>query len=213
MSPSHFSLAVNHLGLLFPIALFFGGYWRAFFAAVVTTLAVLALSWAIAPESLAAFAAHMGGMSDNFLSQGTAGFYKQQSLYGVLRMLGAGDRTAFLCQGLLLLAIAAFVARLWRSPQSFALKCAGLSVAALLATPYLYFYDFPILAIAVAFLWRDGSFSRGETALLIASKLVMAAFTVVNAPLGFAGAVIVLIVIAGRLAGRSFRTAPEPRPA
>ena len=152
-------------------------------------------------------------MSNNFLSQGTAGFYKQQSLYGVLRMLGIGDRAAFLCQGLLLLAIAAFVARLWRSPQSFALKCAGLSVAALLATPYLYFYDFPILAVAVAFLWRDHSFSRSETALLVASQLVMAAFTVVNAPLGFAGAVIVLIVIAARLTGRSFRTAPEPRPA
>ena len=202
-----------HLGLLFPIALMFGGYWRAFFAAVVTTLAVVTLSWAIAPESLAAFATHMGGMSNNFLSQGTAGFYKLQSLYGLLRMLGAGDRAAFLCQGLLLLGIAVFVARLWRSPHSFALKCAGLSVAALLATPYLYFYDFPILAIAVAFLWRDHSFSRRETALLVASQLVMAAFTVVNAPLGFAGAVIVLIVIAARLTGRSFRTAPEPRPA
>jgi arabinofuranan 3-O-arabinosyltransferase len=202
-----------HLGLLFPIALMFGGYWRAFFAAVAATLGILVLSWAITPESLAAFAAHMGGMRENFLSQGTAGFYKQQSLYGLLRMLSAGDRTAFLCQGLLLLTIAAFVARLWRSPRSFALKCAGLSVATLLATPYLYFYDFPILAIAVGFLWRDHAFSRGETALLVASQLVMAAFTAVNAPLGFAGAVIVLIVIWGRLTGHSFRAVPEPRPA
>jgi arabinofuranan 3-O-arabinosyltransferase len=202
-----------HLGLLFPVALLFGGYWRAFFAAVVTTLAVLALSWMIAPESLAAFAAHMGGMSENFLSQGTAGFYKQQSLYGLLRMLGVGDRPAFLCQGLLLLAMAAFVARLWRSPHSSALKCAGLCVATLLATPYLYFYDFPILAVAIAFLWRDHAFSRSETALLFVSQLVMAAFTVANAPLGFAGAVIVLIVVAGRLMGRPLRTAPEPRPA
>jgi arabinofuranan 3-O-arabinosyltransferase len=201
-----------HLGLLFPVALMFGGYWRAFFAAASATLVILVLSWAMAPDSLAAFAAHMGGMSENFLSQGTAGFYKQQSLYGLLRMLGVGDRPAFLCQGLLLLAMAAFVARLWRSPYSSALKCAGLCVATLLATPYLYFYDFPILAVAIAFLWRDHAFSPSETALLVVSQLVMAAFTVVNAPLGLAGAVIVLLVIAGRLTGRPFRITPEPRP-
>ena len=45
-------------------------------------------------------------MSANFLSQGSAGFYKQQSLYGLLRMLGVGDHPAFAAQGLLLLAMA-----------------------------------------------------------------------------------------------------------
>jgi arabinofuranan 3-O-arabinosyltransferase len=202
-----------HFGLLFPVALIFGGYWRAFFAALAASFAILALSWLTAPDSLAAFAAHMSNMSANFLTEGSAGFYKQQSLYGLLRMLGVTDQGAFAAQGLLLLAMAGFVAWLWRSQQSLALKSAGLCVAGLLATPYLYFYDFPILAVAIAFLWRARIFSRGETALLVASQLVMAAFMIVKAPMGFAGAILVLIVIAGRLLGPSFKAAPQPRPA
>jgi hypothetical protein len=173
---------------------------------------MLLLSWLTVPDSLAAFAAHMGNMSANFLSEGSAGFYKQQSLYGLLRMLGVGDRGAFAAQGLLLLAMAAFVAWLWRSRQPLALKSAGLCVAALLATPYLYFYDFPILAVAIAFLWRAQPFRRGETMLLIASQLVMAGIMVLKAPTGFAGAMLVLIVIAGRLLP-AFKAALQPRPA
>jgi hypothetical protein len=202
-----------HLGLLFPIALAFGGYWRSFLAAAAATLVILILSWMLTPGSLAAFAGHMGGMSTNFLSLGVAGFYKQQSLYGLLRTLGVGDHAAFGAQGVLLLAMAAFVAWLWRSGQSLALKCAGLVAASLLATPYLYFYDLPILSVAVAFLWRARAFSRGETALLLAAQLVMAAIMVANAPLGLAGSVAMLIAVAGRLSsGSAFKAAPQPRP-
>ena len=107
--------------------------------------------------------------------------------------------------------MAGFVAWLWRSGESLALKSAGLCTAALLATPYLYFYDFPILSAAIAFLWRARPFSRGEAILLIASQLVMAAFMVVKAPMGFGGALLVLIVIAGRLP--AFKAALQPRPA
>jgi arabinofuranan 3-O-arabinosyltransferase len=202
-----------HFGLLFPIALIFGGYWRAFIAAMVTTFAILVLSWLMAPDSLAAFAAHMGSMTTTFLTEGSEGFYKQQSLYGLLRMLGVGDAMAFAAQGVLLLVMAVFVAWLWRSHQPLALKSAGLCVAALLATPYLYFYDFPILAVAIAFLWRARPFGRGETLLLVASQLVMAAFMIVKAPMGFAGAMLVLAVIAGRLLAPAFKAALQPRPA
>ncbi len=200
-----------HFGLLFPIALICGGYWRVLLAATAATLAILVLSWLITPDSLTAFVAHLGNMSGNFLTEGSAGFYKQQSLYGLLRMLGVGDHTAFAAQSMLLLAMAVFVAWLWRSKRSLALKNAGLCTAALLATPYLYFYDFPILAVAIAFLWRARAFSRGETLLLVASQLVMAAFMVVNAPTGFGGAILVLIVIARRLP--ELKTALQSRPA
>ncbi|MGZ5927628.1 MAG: glycosyltransferase family 87 protein [Rhizomicrobium sp.] len=202
-----------HFGLLFPIALICGGYWRVLLGATAATLAILVLSWLITPDSLTAFVGHLGNMSGNFLTEGSAGFYKQQSLYGLLRMLGVGDHTAFAAQSMLLLAMVAFVAWLWRSKRSLALKSAGLCTAALLATPYLYFYDFPILAVAIAFLWRTRAFSRGETLLLVASQLVMAAFMVVNAPTGFGGAILVLIVIARRLPDPQLKTALQSRPA
>lgn len=202
-----------HLGLLIPVALIFGGYWRAFFSAAVTTIMILILSWLMAPDSLAAFAAHLGSMSNNFLTEGTAGFFRQQSLYGLLRMWGAGDRAAFLAQGALLVAMIAFVGWLWRGPRPLALKCAGLCAASLLATPYLYFYDFPILCVAIAFLWRDGVFSRREAGIVIASQLAMASFLFVNAPMGFAGALLVLLAVGERIAGAAVRAAPQPRTA
>lgn len=198
-----------HLGLLFPVALMLGGYWRAFFSAAATTILILVLSWLMAADSLVAFAAHLGSMSNNFLTQGTAGFFRQQSLYGLLRMSGVGDQAAFAAQGILFAAMIVFVGWLWRSARSFPLKCAGLCVAALLATPYLYFYDFPILSVAIAFLWRDAPFNRREAWLLIASQLAMAAFLFVDAPMGVAGALLVLLAMGERIAGA--KAVPQPR--
>jgi len=198
-----------HLGLLFPVALMLGGYWRAFFSAAATTIVILILSWLMAADSLAAFAAHLGSMSNNFLTEGTAGFFRQQSLYGLLRMSGVGDQAAFAAQGILFAAMIVFVGRLWRSARSLPFKCAGLCVAALLATPYLYFYDFPILSVAIAFLWRDGAFSRREAWWLIASQLAMVAFLFVDAPMGFAAALLVLLAMGERIAGA--RAVPQPR--
>ncbi len=202
-----------HLGLLFPIALIFGGYWRAFFSAAVTTITILFLSWLLAADSLAAFVAHLGNMSDNFLTGGTAGFFRQQSLYGLLRMSGVGDHAAFAAQGALLAAMAIFVAWLWRGERPLALKCAGLCVAALLATPYLYFYDLPILSVAIAFFLRERPFSRREAILLIASQLVMASFIFVNAPMGFGGALLVLAAVMDRIIAVPVKGAPQPRTA
>lgn len=202
-----------HLGLLFPIALIFGGHWRAMLSAAAATAVILLLSWLWTPGSLAAFVQHMGGMSQNFLTLGAAGFYKHQSLYGLLRTLGVGDHPAFAAQGALLVAMAAFVAWLWRGRHSPALKGAGLVAASLLATPYLYFYDLPILSVAIAFLWRDHPFQRRETLLLVGAQLVMAAIMVADAPMGFAGTVMVLMAILSRLACGAVTTAPQPRTA
>jgi hypothetical protein len=202
-----------HFGLLFPVALLAGGYGRAFVSAALASLAIFVASWLMAAGSLIAFVHHIGGMSDNFLSQGVAGFYKLQSLYGFLRMWGARDGVAFAAQGLLLLMMAGFVAWLWRSGKPFPLKCAGLCAASLLATPYLFLYDFPILALAIAFLWRARGFDRTETVLLGMSQLAIALVLVVNAPMGLVASTLVLLVIVRRVAGASVRTAPLVQPA
>ena len=200
-----------HFGLLFPIALLFGGYWRAFIAAAVSTVTILLLSWLTAPDSLAAFVQHLGGMSNDFLSHGHAGFYKLQSLYGLLKMAGAPDGAAFAVQGLLFLAMAGFTAWLWRTEENFSLRCAGLCTATLLATPYLFLYDFPILSIAIAFLWRARPFDHVETTLLMASQLAIASFLAVSAPMGLIASMLTLIVIARRAV--SIRTTPLAQPA
>jgi hypothetical protein len=162
------------------------------------------------PDSLVAFVQHLGGMSNDFLSHGHAGFYKLQSLYGLLRMAGASDGAAFAVQGLLFLAMAGFTAWLWRTEKDVSLRCAGLCVATLLATPYLFLYDFPILSIAIAFLWRARPFDRVETVLLIASQLAIAGFLAVTAPMGLIASTLTLILIARRAANFGIRTLAQP---
>ncbi|HUO02333.1 MAG TPA: glycosyltransferase family 87 protein, partial [Rhizomicrobium sp.] len=202
-----------HFGLLFPVALLFGGYGRAFAAATFSALAVLLLSWLIMPDSLAAFAHHLGGMSHDFLSQGSAGFYKLQSLYGVLRTAGISDGAAFAAQGVLSLAMAGFTAWLWRNEKDLALRSAGLCAATLLVTPYLFLYDFPVLAVAIAFLWRARPFDGIETALPILSQLALAAFVVASIPTGFIASLLTLAVVIRRAIAPAIRTAPLAQPA
>ncbi|HKD47476.1 MAG TPA: glycosyltransferase family 87 protein [Rhizomicrobium sp.] len=200
-------------GLLFPLALIFGGHRRAFASAVFTTGAILFFSWLAAPDSLVAFARHLGGMSNDFLSHGGAGFYKLQSLYGLLRTIGVSDDGAFAAQTILFLAIATFIAWLWRNGRDFSLKCAGLCVATLLATPYLFLYDFPILSIAVAFLWRARPSDRVETILLLLSQLAVASFVLVSAPTGLLASTLTLFVAARRLTEPAVKTTPQVQPA
>jgi len=201
-----------HFGLLFPIALLFGGYYRVFVSATLATAVILGISWLVMPESVAAFAYHLGGMSNDFLSHGGAGFYKLQSLYGLLRLWGVADHIAFAVQGALFLAMAGFIAWLWRNEKDVSLRCAGLSVATLLATPYLFLYDFPILAIAIAFLWRSQLFDRTEIILLILAQLAIAGFMIMQAPLGLIASALTLAVVVRR-ACPAFRTASPIQPA
>ena len=202
-----------HFGLLFPVALLFGGYWRAFVAAAIATLAILLVSWLAAADSLAAFAQHLGGMSNDFLSQGAAGFSKLQSLYGLLRMVGVPDGASFAAQGALLLTMAGFIAWLWRNEKDISLRCAGLCTASLLVTPYLFLYDFPVLSIAIAFLWRGRPSDRVETILLLLSQFAIAGFVIVSIPTGFIAALLTLLVVARRAINPSVRTAPLAQPA
>ena len=202
-----------HFGLLFPVALLFGGYWRAFVAAAIATLAILLVSWLAAADSLAAFAQHLGGMSNDFLSQGHAGFYKLQSLYGLLRTSAVSDGASFTTQGVLLVTMAGFIAWLWRNEKDISLRCAGLCAATLLATPYLFLYDFPVLSVAIAFLWRARVFDRVETILLLLSQLAIAGFVIVSVPTGFIAALLTFLVVARRAVSPSLRTAPLAQPA
>jgi hypothetical protein len=82
-----------------------------------------------------------------------------------------------------------------------------------LATPYLFLYDFPVLSVAIAFLWRARPFDRTETILLLLSQFATAAFVIVSMPTGFIAALLTLLVIARRAFGSSFRTAPLAQPA
>ncbi len=191
-----------HLGLLFPIALVAGGYWRAFFAAaIVATLMVAASLIAFGADAWHAFFGNIGHTSQAFLSEGWADFSKLQTAFGLTRTLGGSEILAWSAQTAVALAAAAAVALLWRSRAPYEIKAAALGVGAMLATPYLYTYDLVVLAVPLAFLFRLGrarGFLAHELAGIGLACLLILIFPFVKAPVGFAAVLVVAALIGHR---------------
>ncbi|MFN3657486.1 MAG: glycosyltransferase family 87 protein [Pseudolabrys sp.] len=163
-------------GLLIPLALAMGGYWRAFAAAAATVVVlVLAVTLAFGIEVWTAFLASSHFTRTVVLEQGDTGWHKIQSVFSWVRMWGGGVPLAYAAQGAVTLCAAAAVAWLWRGRVAFALKAAALALATLLATPYSLDYDLMLLAPAIAFLAADGlarGFAPYEKTLLVALWLM-----------------------------------------
>lgn len=195
-------------GLLFPIVLAFDGRWRVIAAAAVTAaVAATASLLAFGIEAWRAFFSWLPVTSAAIMGDGRAGLNKLQSLFGLVRWLGGSVTTAWIAQGLLIAgAMGALMLLLRCRNIPDEVKLAGLAVGALLATPYLYIYDFPVLMIALAFLLRlglrEGFLSYELSAMVAASGLVLA-FPLFPMPTGFAAAVVGAAMVARR-AGASF---------
>jgi arabinofuranan 3-O-arabinosyltransferase len=192
-----------HLGLLFPIALAAGGYWRTFFAAALVALLMAAAAWlAFGGEAWQAFLGNIGHTSQAFLSQGWADWSKLQTAFGLTRALGGSETLAWIVQGAVSLAAATAIAILWRSEIAYEIKAAALGVGALLATPYLYIYDLVILAVPIAFLLRFGN-ARGflpkETIGIGIACCLLLVFPFVKFPVGFAALLLIAALVARRI--------------
>jgi hypothetical protein len=88
----------------------------------------------------------------------------------------------------------------FRSTISHALKAAILSVGIVLATPYVFAYDLPVLAVAIGFLHREHKLETFEVALLAVSAVLVVFFLFVPLPTGLLASVAVTV-----LAGRRWR--------
>jgi arabinofuranan 3-O-arabinosyltransferase len=189
-----------HLGLLFPIALAAGGYWRAFFTAAIVAVLMAGASWlAFGNEAWLAFLGNIGHTSQAFLSQGWADWSKLQTAFGLTRTLGGSERLAWIVQAVVSLVAAISVAIVWRGKAAYDIKAAALGVGVLVATPYLYIYDLVALAVPIAFLLRLGNargyLSRELIGIALACGLILI-FPFVKFPVGFAA----LLLIAGLVA-------------
>jgi hypothetical protein len=163
-------------GLMIPLALAAGGYWRAI-AAAAATVAVFTLvtTLAFGPQVWPAFLASTEFTRTVVLEQGDTGWYKIQSVFSWARMWGSPIPLAYAIQAVVTIAIGAASVWLWRSAARFRLKAAALCLAAVLATPYTLDYDMMVLAPAIALLAADGivrGFARWEKTALAALWLV-----------------------------------------
>jgi alpha-1,2-mannosyltransferase len=148
-------------GLMIPIALAAGGYWRSIAAAAATVvLLTLVTTFAFGPQVWHGFLASTEFSRIVVLEQGNTGWHKIQSVFSWARMWGAPIALAYALQGAAIVALGIALAWLWRSAAPHPLKAAALCLAAILATPYSLDYDMMVLAPAIAFLAADG-FTRG----------------------------------------------------
>jgi arabinofuranan 3-O-arabinosyltransferase len=191
-----------HLGLLFPIALMAGGYWRTFFTAAIVAALMAAAAWlAFGSDTWQAFFGNIGHASQAFLSDGWADFGKLQTAFGLTRTLGGSETLAWAVQGAVALVAAIAIALLWRSRAAYEIKAAALATGAMLATPYLYTYDLVVLAVPLAFLFRLDrlrAFLPHEMAGIGIACLLIFIFPLVKAPVGFAAVLVVAALIARR---------------
>jgi len=198
-----------HFGLLFPLVLLLDRRWTVIAAATLTALALAAAAWiAFGAEPWRAFVDQVLTTSDAVFRDGRAGLFKQQALLGMVRFLGGPMALAWTLHGLLMAASAVAVCYVWRYARSSEIKAASLSVAVLLVTPYLYMYDFPVLAVPIAFLLRlalrDGFLERELAALAVVSALIIV-HPFIELPTGLPATLIVATLIARR-AGRDLHS-------
>ncbi len=159
------------LGLLIPLALLAGGYWRAFAAAAITTLAFAAASLAVfGIESWSAFIDSLPA-ARKMVEGGESPWFKMVSVFPAARLLGADVATAWVLQGLAVAASVAAVIWIWRRPAPLSSKASVLVLAIPLSTPYAQFYDLAMLALPIAWLaWegRNAGWLSGERLALAA---------------------------------------------
>jgi hypothetical protein len=189
-----------HFGLLFPLALAASGRWRVFGWAAVSALALTGLSIAIWGDgAFSAFLQNLPQTTQTLVTQGGVGWNKLQSVYGVVRSVGGSDAVAWAAQGGMSLAVALAVILAWRGRAPLDLKAATLATATVLATPYVFAYDLPVLSVAVAFLYRHKAFDRLEFVLAAVAALALAPFAFAPAPTGLAASVAVAAIVARRM--------------
>ena len=152
-----------HLALLWPLLFIVERNAKAFaYAALFTTAFIAAslLAFGIAPwQGFADNLANAQAMIDaRRLAPETFA-----SLYGAL--VGAARPAALFIHGVSAAAALALTILIWRASNARA-SMAAFAAASLLMSPYLFFYDFTLLGVAI-FALSGPQRARGETALLI----------------------------------------------
>jgi hypothetical protein len=161
------------LGLLVPVALLAARQWRTIAAAAATVAALVALTSALFGAMIwPTWVAALPGYSAQVAAESNEIRHLMPTVLAALVQAGVPLETAQIMQTGMAIVMAALV---WKSfrPGVSDLAIAVLLVAALLATPYAFVYDMPIVATAV--LWvvvergRSGDgFTTTEMLILLA---------------------------------------------
>lgn len=161
-------------GLLVPVALLAGRYWRAIIAATlsVLTLSAISVAWS-GLDIWADYARNLTVLRQIVLEDGSGVWHRFVSVFVAARRLGAPVDVAYALQALAgVIALIAVALVWWRKETPLAVKNAVLLAGTCLATPYLQDYDLVFGALIVAWLWQ-ASVAADERALPVAAGLLL----------------------------------------
>jgi alpha-1,2-mannosyltransferase len=143
-----------HLALLVPLALAFGGHWRAFAAAAATSATLVLGSLALLGWETWSVFFLTAGSAHGMYESGRILFGGFVSPFGAMRLMGAGVALSYAVQAVFSVIAAAVVAFVWRRGSSLPMRAAVLAAATLVAIPLSLLYDLMLGAIAGCWLLR-----------------------------------------------------------
>lgn len=165
------------LGLLIPLALAAGGHWRAFTAAVGSTLILIAGS--IALVGLEGWESYISSVLQTqrlFMAEGTGAFMQMvPSPFMAVRVLGFDSSVAYAVQAVSAVAATSATIWSWRNPVAPSLSLAVVLIGTFMVSPYVFNYDMTLVSVAVVILATHGlrqGFAFGERTVLAATWFV-----------------------------------------
>ena len=161
-----------HLALLFAVALLAIGAWRTMLTAAVTAFALTAAGTVVLGE--ATLKAWLGslGIARMLLEKGGLPWEKMPTVFAMARLCGIPTPVAYGLHGIVAVAAAVTVWRVWRRSSDWKLRGAALMSATFLISPYVFDYDLAWLAFPIAWMCVKGieeGWLKGERELLIAA--------------------------------------------
>ena len=202
--------------LLIPLLLLVTLNWRAILGAALSSLGLVALTFAMwGWDVWQAFFDSLPLTRHVVIDQGRTGWHKIMSAFSFIRSWGGSIAFAYAVQALVTTTAIAITLWLARSARP-ALRNAAVSAAVLLSTPYVLDYDFVVLGLGIAWLWRDGEehgFGPWERTLLafawVAPLFARAVAEHTLIPVGWLSAVTILAL--ALLRSSAFRASPSRR--
>ncbi len=211
------------LGILLPVAFIAAGCWRAFAVAAATAIALAALSVIAFGADL--WVAFIEGLTTHGARLATYvfPFEKLVTPFGFASVIGLPAAAASAVQALASVCLAAYVFIIWRRVEAADIRLAALTTAAIMATPYAFYYEFIIVAPAIVLVARralETGWLRGEKLSIIALWLLTfeapGTDEIPSIPVSALGALLAGAIVARRAlpaAGVRFASASAPAPA
>ena len=147
-----------HLGLLLPVALVAGRHWRAFWAASLSSIGLVAVS--VVAFSWTSWSAFLIAARQTGAVYGVADTKVDlpglTNAYGAVLTLWGNPAMAIQVQIVATLCVMSAVAWVWAGQHRLALRAAVLLAGIPVAAPIVMFYDLMVTGLAIAWLVRDG---------------------------------------------------------